>query len=164
MKTASFLILFTTTLFFSSCVQPQAIGAGSDKDIIAIPFTVSKSQHILSTVEINGKKAFLMIDTGASSSVIHIGKLEYLGLESHDKKGKASGIGTSNYDMKEIIIPEMILNSVSYRDLKFDGIDLYHIEQVDYNQTIDGIIGGDFLKKHEAVIDYKRQILYLRKP
>ncbi len=141
-------------------MQPQAIGDGHGKDIVAVPFTVSKTQHILSMAEINGKKTFLMIDTGASSSVIHIGKLEHLGLESRNKNGKASGIGTSNYDMKEIIIPEIILNSVSYPNPKFDGIDLYHIERVDYNQTIDGIIGGDFLKKHEAVIDYKRQIMY----
>ncbi len=163
MNTNLFMILFAA-LFFSSCLQHQPVGAGLEKDIASIPFTISKSGHILTTAEINGKKAYLMIDSGASSSVIHIGKLLSLGLESRDKKGKISGIGTSSYDVKEVIVTEMTLNSVSYPSPEFDGVDLFHVERIDYYQTLDGIIGSDFLKKYDAVIDYKKQILFLKRP
>lgn len=163
MKPGYFMILFST-LFVLSCVQHQAGMDISGEDRVTVPLTVSKSGHILTTAEINGKKAYLMIDTGASSSVIHIGKIDSLGLECRDKKGKASGIGTSNYDMKEVIVPEMILNSVSYSNPEFDGLDLFHVERVDHNQTLDGIIGGDFLEKYEAVIDYRKKAMFLKKP
>lgn len=159
-----FFLILITMLVFSSCVQPHAIGDGSGTDMVSVPFVRTRSGHILVTVEINGKKAYLIIDTGASSSIIHMGRIEYLGLESRDKKCKASGIGTSTYDMKEVLVPMMTLNSVSYSNPEFNGVDLYHIEQIDYNQTLDGIIGSDFLEKHKAIIDYKNKSLLLKKP
>jgi predicted aspartyl protease len=163
MKTMFFLVL-SAALFLSSCVPPIPVDGNPGNDMLSVPFTFSKSGHMIITAEINGKKTTMLIDTGASLSIIHIGKLEYLGLESTEKKGKASGIGTSNYDMKKVMVTEMILNSVSYPNPEFNGLDLFHIERIDYQQTLDGIIGGDFLKKHDAVIDYSRQTLFLRKP
>ena len=56
------------------------------------------------------------------------------------------------------------LGRLKVENLKVALIDLSHINQLYYKATnleICGLIGGDFLLKHKAVIDYKKKVLQL---
>jgi len=110
-------------------------------------------------VVLNEKKAFLLLDTGASRSLLDIAqakKYEFNFLEISTKQ--YVGIGglqdvyvVYNYKIKEIFVP-------------FLGMDLTEITQY-FNQDdifIVGIIGSDFLQRFNAKIDFSTHKLYIQ--
>lgn len=111
-------------------------------------------------IELNGKKARLLIDTGASKSLLDINKAEqynfkYLLLA----KDKYIGIGgvvdiyvTYEYRTKPF--------HISFLGARFDEITQYFEQD---GIIIVGIIGADFLKQNGAIIDYNQNRMYIRK-
>jgi hypothetical protein len=158
------IFLFSLILILNSaCVQHQTSGRMSEQYYAKVPIEFANSGHAFITAEINSKQANLMLDTGAGKSVIHIGQIDYLGLESKEHWIKAAGIGTSNYKSREVFVPRLVFDLVKYRNPEFIGIDLFHIERIT-PKPLHGILGGEFLRRHGAVIDYKNSVLLLEKP
>ena len=123
-----------------------------------------KTNHILCKARINGKKANLLIDTGASNSCIHSELQDYFKLKKDGEPFEASG--ASEGKMKAI----MTLNCNIKLGKKYNGrqafalLDLSHVNRVLTDQgiqKIDGVIGADFLKVNKATIDYVDGKLYL---
>jgi hypothetical protein len=115
---------------------------------------------LLMEVVLNGKKAFLLIDTGASKSLLDINKSSKYNF-SYNKLNieKYIGIGgiqdmytIYNYKIDNFFIP-MIGTDLSEIApfFNYDGI------------YIVGIIGSDFLNNRNAIIDYKNNKLLLIK-
>ena len=116
-----------------------------------------KTNHILCKARINGKKANLLIDTGASNSCIHAELQDYFKLKKDGEPFEASG--ASEGKMEAI----MTLNCNIKLGKKFNGkqafalLDLSHVNRTLTNQgiqEIDGVIGADFLKENNTIIDY----------
>ena len=123
-----------------------------------------KSNHILCKARINGRKANLLIDTGASNSCIHSELQNYFELKKDGEPFKASG--ASEGKMEAI----MTLNCNIKLGKKFNGkqafalLDLSHVNRTLTDQgiqEIDGVIGADFLKENKATINYFEGKLYL---
>ncbi|MCZ2276472.1 MAG: retroviral-like aspartic protease family protein [Bacteroidia bacterium] len=133
-----------------------------------IPLHLLKIQglgiHLYIHTYINGKPARMIVDTGASQSVLDVNRVEKFNhgkaLSHHEIK--TTGLGTNN--MQSFLLEGVTLKTgrAVFKNIEFICIDLSHINnsfQEINIKPVDGVIGGDFLLKHKAVIDYNRKKL-----
>lgn len=115
----------------------------------------------------DGSEVYWLIDTGASKSIFDR-KLE---LHFHIIEGLSDELYSAGKG-DEIMKSEVaVLNPIWFQKLRIEemrvaAIDLSHINDL-YSMYTDieicGLIGGDFLLKYGATIDYKRKRLVLQK-
>ncbi|MBN1986539.1 MAG: aspartyl protease family protein [Prolixibacteraceae bacterium] len=122
--------------------------------------------HITATGKFsNGTSGTWAIDTGASKTVFdkNLEGLYSLSEETTEEIHSA-GIGEKPLVTRIGTMNTFYLGRLKVENLKVALIDLSHINQLYYKATnleICGLIGGDFLLKHKAVIDYKKKVLQL---
>jgi hypothetical protein len=121
--------------------------------------------HVFLNAKIEGKKARMILDTGASKTVLSLHFLEENNLFDDDlktSKDEAIGIGAEPLETYIYEINNFTLGKTTISSFETVVLDLKHINN-SYQQfemkTIDGILGGDFLNKYEAVISYKKKLL-----
>jgi hypothetical protein len=141
------------------------------KTSIAIRFAklLNGGGHILVDLKINEKKANILIDTGASSTVLDASRLERFVPDAKLKELNklSTGLGTSSMQGHSILINEMELGVLKITSFTTTVLDLSNVN-ASYKmmklKPIDGVLGGDILNKYKAVIDYRKKILMLEVP
>lgn len=124
--------------------------------------------HLLIEIEINHKKANMLIDTGASRTVFDEGIIrEYLkteDVEFEENVTLSSGIGTNTMKSKAVNLDLLKFDTLEIENYHALVLDLRHVNE-SYKMlklpVIHGILGGDLLKKLKAVIYYKTKTLKL---
>ena len=108
-------------------------------------------------IKINGKRAKLLVDTGASKSLLDINRAEEYGFKYILlAKDKYLGLGGT---MDVFILYEYIVEPFH---IPFLGTDLTEIAgYFDGKIPIVGVLGIDFLEQHYAKIDLKRNKIQL---
>lgn len=106
------------------------------------------------TVDINGKSGRLLVDTGASVSIIHAKEAGRYGFSTGKAKDPIFGIGGGSDALTAYNV------RVSYRDsiINTDFIAL-DIADVKRNVGVVGILGSDWLNRNKITIDYKTKTL-----
>lgn len=136
------------------------------KDYIRIKLQYTNTNHFKLKAKINGLKGSFILDTGASNTCIGTEFSEKFKLDTKISENKATGAGTTAIDTFTSEANTIKIGKWFKKDIAFVLIDLGHINAAliaHYSKTIDGIIGADILKKSKAIIDYKKNILYLKK-
>jgi len=110
-------------------------------------------------ITLNGIKTKLLIDTGASKSLLDISQAETYGFEFVLlSKNQYVGLGgfqdiyvTYGFKVDEFYIP-------------FLGTDLSEVQNYFIRDDINivGVLGSDFLEKHKVSIDFNSNKLYIR--
>jgi predicted aspartyl protease len=109
---------------------------------------------------INGKIARFVVDTGASRTVFDKDRiLNYINYpEFAEKEGLSAGIGGTDISSFIFDIEELSFGDLMIKDYQAVAMDLSNIN-TSYEMIklppIDGVFGGDLLKKHNAVINYR---------
>lgn len=108
---------------------------------------------------------YWVVDTGASRTVFdkNLGKQYVISEEEADQLHTA-GIGEKPIETTIAYLKPCSLGKLKMENLKVALLDLTHINKLYSNATslcICGLLGGDFLMKHKAVLDYKKKILVL---
>ena len=122
--------------------------------------------HLNTSIFINGKKANMIVDTGASKTVFDSGRIkQFTGnnkLEKHKKQ--ATGLGTNTMQSHSTMVNTLRLKNVVIKNYVALLLDLSHVNSA-YKKmgmkAIDGVLGGDILNKHKAIIDYRKKTLQL---
>ena len=115
---------------------------------------------------VNGHEANLLIDTGASRTVFDQARITALldgqAADFEDNEKLSTGLGTSTMESKAIKIEKLQIGNLLIRDYNAVVLEMSHIQQ-SYAKlglpAIDGVLGGDLLEEHGAVIDYKNREL-----
>lgn len=106
-----------------------------------------------------------VIDTGASKTVFDKSLAEYYSvLDGESDEIHTAGKGEQPLEISMALLNQLQIGKLKTEDLKVALLDLSHINELYSKATeleICGLIGGDFLMKYMAVIDYKRKILRL---
>ena len=122
---------------------------------------VLHKDRLIIAVEINGKAANMLVDTGASLSLIDIGRMKEYGFKKRTKlQGTISGIGGQQ---KEVWHTKDL-------DVKIQGIPLHQFVTTDISDvcesirkatgiTVHGIIGLPQIKAAEMKIDAENGII-----
>ena len=139
------------------------------KTIIPIDIVMlgeENSFHLFVSGFINGQNYDLLIDTGASHTIFDASLIpEAPANEEETPEIQSAGINAS--ELKTCIghIKKFKLGELKYLDWTVVMIDLTQMNDL-YgkfsNKRVAGLIGSDFLLKHKAIIDYKKQELVLR--
>jgi predicted aspartyl protease len=122
--------------------------------------------HIFIAAKINGKKATLIVDTGASHSAFDKKRIKKFVNKSRFKKYErlASGIGTNSMKSQVTKVDTFSIGKIILKNYLAILLDLSHV-MTTYRQMgiqpVDGVLGSDILKKYKAVIDYRRKKLVL---
>ena len=116
--------------------------------------------HIMVQGKIHGKEARFLIDTGASRSVFDPNTItDFIDNVAFEKKeGMTAGVGSSDLESATFMIEVFSIGKLEIHDYEAVALDLENIHEM-YGKLslprIDGIIGGDLLKRYKAVINYK---------
>ena len=122
--------------------------------------------HIMIQGRINGKEANFLIDTGASRSVFDPKNIaNFIDNPQFEKKeGITAGVGGNELESATFVIEALDLGDLEIRHYNAVALDLENIYE-SYEKVhlpkIDGIIGGDLLVKHKAVINYRQKKIRL---
>ena len=122
--------------------------------------------HIMVKGTIHGKEASFLIDTGASRSVFDPKTISSFieNIEFEKKEGMTAGVGSSDLESATFRIDAFSLGDMEIFDYEAVALDLENIHEM-YSKLglphIDGILGGDLLKRHKAVINYRNKKLRL---
>ncbi|MES3018520.1 MAG: retropepsin-like aspartic protease [Bacteroidota bacterium] len=122
--------------------------------------------HLLVEVVIFGKKFKAVLDTGASKTVLdktivqqHITADELLQSEK-----LSTGLGTSSMESHTAILPKFKIGRLVLENFEAAVLDLSTIstayESLNLPPVI-GVLGGDILYNHRAVINYEKLLLKL---
>lgn len=122
--------------------------------------------HLSLMGKINGKKAHLIIDTGASQTVFDKNRIaKFIGHDVFEKvESLSSGLGTNTMESHLVKVPGFKIGDLEMKNEKMILLDLAHVNQsyeIMKLKPIDGVVGGDILKKYKAKIDYDKKILVL---
>ena len=124
--------------------------------------------QLMTSGKINGKRARFIIDTGASQSVFDKKRMGYfLGHEEFEKsESNSAGLGTNTMESHLVLVPGLMIGDLEVSNEKMVLLDLSHVNE-SYSvlgfKPIDGVIGGDVLRRYRALIDYEKKELVLRK-
>lgn len=116
--------------------------------------------HLIAEGRINGKSARFVVDTGASRTVFDKDRvLNYINNpEFAEKEGLSAGIGGTDISSFIFNIEELSFGDLKINDYQAVAMDLSNIN-TSYEMIklppIDGVLGGDLLRKHNAVISYR---------
>ncbi len=130
-----------------------------------IKLKLTKTNHFEFSAIINGMKGKFILDTGASNSCIGFDSVKNFNLNVEDSDVKAAGAGA--IDMVTQLSKNNTLKIGAWKKDKVILIlfNLTHVNTalINHNSNpVDGIIGGDILKKGKAIIDYPKKYLYLK--
>lgn len=123
--------------------------------------------HLLINVKINSKKVTLVLDTGASQTVLDFETANSFTKNTAEQLHEASstGVGGEPLQSHMVIIEKFKIGEVTVRNNLFVLLDLQHVN-AQYEKmgqpVIHGVLGGDILNTYNAIIDYKKSTLTLR--
>ena len=116
--------------------------------------------HLIAEGMINNKPARFVVDTGASRTVFDKDRiLNYIdNPEFNEKEGISAGIGGTDLSTFIFNIEELSFGDLKINDYQAVAMDLSNVNN-SYAMLklppIDGVLGGDLMKKHQTVINYK---------
>ncbi|MBN1767860.1 MAG: clan AA aspartic protease [Prolixibacteraceae bacterium] len=107
----------------------------------------------------NGKSLQWVIDTGASKTVFDANLAEHFDPDELEATEiQSAGIGEGHVETQTGILHEIYFGQMSLSDWPVAIINLGHINKI-YSQFTDieiaGLLGSDFLLKHQCIIDFK---------
>ncbi len=112
-----------------------------------------------------GETCYWIIDTGASKTVFDLNlKNQYDPAGEETEQVHTAGIGDKPIHTATGRLMSFSMGKLKIENLRVALLDLSHINTF-YSQVanlqICGLLGGDFLKKYNAIVNYKKKILIL---
>jgi len=128
-----------------------------------IKFEMSETGHQIVNAKINGKPLRLILDTAAGSSVLDKSCLNDLNIIETLSDENAAGLGTSEHVMGNIVVSEIELAGVVYKNPSFVSLNLDHVQVAGGEEGVHGLLGSPFFSQHKCVIDFENHTLELLK-
>ncbi len=132
----------------------------------ALPLVRSRQNHLLVRAFINGRPAWLTVDSGAPVSAIALNRREYFRLKPIRTNSSLPARVQINGGFNNVAIArELRIGGLSLVDEPVVTVDLggsARAARMAHEPQIDGIIGADILFPTRAVLDCERQLLILK--
>ena len=122
--------------------------------------------HLLIRMKLNRKTVWLVLDTGASQTVLDYHVANSLSKNKALKMDRASsrGVGGEHLQSHLLMVEEASLGDLVIYDYHFVLLDLQHVNSMYQSigiQPVQGVLGSDLLNRYKAVIDFKKKELVL---
>lgn len=115
--------------------------------------------HLALNVRLNDTEVRMVVDTGASRSVLDLAHFQELfpDAELKQEESDSAGVGASGLASFTSWVPSFFIEGFEVKDCELALMDLSHVKASYTNlgeDVIYGVIGGDLLERYEAIIDY----------
>ena len=163
-----FLAIFCAALalIVELAAAPRGAYARATAQFEALPLVRSGQNHLLVRAFINGKPAWLTVDSGAPVSAIALNRREYFRLKPTTTESKLPARVQINGAFNSVAIArELRIGALTLIDEPVVTVDFGYSARAArrvHEQEIDGIIGADILFPTHAVLDCERQLLILK--
>jgi len=137
---------------------------------VTIPLYILSIQddgyHVFLEVKINGIKVFMLLDTGASRTVLDMATLKKIhsGIVMEENEDKATGLGSDDVENFVAALNTLEIGSLKISDYEVGVLDLTHVN-ASYAKInippVAGVFGSDILMAYNAIINYKKKTLRL---
>jgi hypothetical protein len=121
---------------------------------------------VVSSVLPDGNEGLWVVDTGASKTVFDKTLSENYSIDNQGtEEVHTAGIGEKPLETETGLLRSFLLGKMKVENMQVALLDLSHINSFYSKATslkICGLIGSDFLLKHQATIDFKKKILRLK--
>jgi len=130
----------------------------------SIPLKTLPSGHHVIKARINKQKGTFILDTGASTTCVSDQKIERFKLKAKDTEHKATGAGTLEIDIRLAKKNRLQIGKWKSKKVPVVVMDLAHINEAlsMFDVKVDGIIGADILHQGKGIIQYEKDLLFLK--
>ncbi len=107
----------------------------------------------------------LIVDTGASHTVIDVLRADRFDLLTEDRGNRATGLGATSQRVESGQLGNVAIGPIQFDSLPVTVLDLSHLNQVLRrfgHPPVDGILGADVFLPLRAIIDYGSMSIYLK--
>jgi predicted aspartyl protease len=131
-----------------------------------IPMYVSDGFNLYVDGSINGRKARLMVDTGAFATLLHSRFVRGMRIPLRETPFSSSGVNLKQRGVQMATISRLSIGSIDL-DRKDVGVmnleGLIHGGLLDASPPVAGLLGSEILRHHHAIIDFGTKSLYLKR-
>jgi predicted aspartyl protease len=131
-----------------------------------IPMYVSDGFNLYVDGSINGRKARLMVDTGAFATLLHLRFVRGMRIPLRETAFSSSGVNLKHRGVQMATISRFSIGSMDL-DRKDVGVinleGLIHGGLLDASPPVAGLLGSEILRRHHAIIDFGTKSLYLKR-
>jgi predicted aspartyl protease len=131
-----------------------------------IPMQVSDGFNLYVEGSINGRKARLMVDTGAFATLLHSRFVRGMRIPLRETPFSSSGVNLKHRGVQMATISRFSIGSMDL-DRKDVGVinleGLIHGGLLDASPPVAGLLGSEILRRHHAIIDFGTKSLYLKR-
>ena len=158
-------VIYISLLLILTSLSPKAQTTKSFA-IIKTPKTIALIHHnylYFIRIKLNNRDANFLIDTGAASSLLDINQANDYKFKINKTESRFAGAGGLSYQYR---VSNYVFHHNTEKLFVYPlGADLkFVVESFDQGGiSIAGVLGSDFLEKHDAIIDYKNETLIIHK-
>ncbi len=156
----------TLALVIELAATPDGAFARTTPQFEALPLVRSQQNHLLLRAFINGRPAWLTVDSGAPVSAIALNRRAHFRLKPINAKSSLPARVQINGAFNNVAIArELRIGGLTLVDEPVVTVDLggsARAARMAHEPQIDGIIGADILFPTQAVLDCERQLLILK--
>ena len=131
-----------------------------------IPMQVSDGFNLYVDGSINGRKARLMVDTGAFATLLHSRFVRGMRIPIRETPFSSSGVNLKHRGVQMATISRFSIGSMDL-DRKDVGVinleGLIHGGLLDASPPVAGLLGSEIPRRHHAMIDFGTKSLYLKR-
>lgn len=125
--------------------------------------------HVAVSAFINGQLTNVLIDTGASQTVLDSNRIHIFTPQTEFERSNqlSKGLGTDSMESFHFTVTQFILGDLVLEEMEVTLLDLSHVN-TSYSELglapVDMVMGGDLLIRYRAVLDYGRMEMVLTVP
>lgn len=131
-----------------------------------IPMHVSDGFNLYVDGSVNGKKAKLMVDTGAFATLLHSRFVRQMKIPLRDTPFSSSGVNLKQRGVQMATISRLSIGSM---DLERKDVGVINLEGLIHGGLLDasppvvGLLGSEILRRYHGIIDFGTKSLYLKR-
>jgi predicted aspartyl protease len=132
----------------------------------SVPMHVSDGFNLYVDGSVNGKKAKLMVDTGAFTTLLHSRFVRRMQIPLRDTPFSSSGVNLKQRGVQIATISRFSIGSMDLRSKDVGVINLeglIHGGLLDASPPVAGLLGSEILRLHHGIIDFGTKTLYLKR-
>jgi predicted aspartyl protease len=130
-----------------------------------IPMHVSDGFNLYVDGSVNGRKARLMVDTGAFATLLHSRFIRGMKIPLRETPFSSSGVNLKQRGVQLATISRLSIGSM---DLQRNEVGVMNLEGLIHGGLLDasppvaGLLGSEILRLHHGIIDFGTKSLYLK--
>ena len=122
------------------------------------------SYHMIVPVEIDGIQGDMIIDTGASVTVVDAKLFQELSGEISDIQMQSGSVTGQIHDVRLTKAPKFRIGTRKLKNIQLAVIDLDYVNEMydkHLKRKVIGLLGSDFCVRYHVIIDYRNKQLLM---